>query len=572
MAHFEISLDLRKESRRQQVINTRVGDRESCIIICSVLENGKNADISQYNGRFRCLKPDHTFVEDDNVEIQENIITYAANSQVAAVPGMIGIAYFQLLDNDGNVIDSTEDFMIRVLSSGEENTCSGSSDYIDRVQKALSNFYTKEEIDQFIINLQKQIDEIESGSSIDAYTKEETDGLLATKASNDDLGALAESVSALDESSVKIQSDTMQVIDSNLSLALDKRLYGTDKNNSQHEIIGINEYVDSEGNTFEQCEVNSVGIHLNLNTNDDSNYGTHATVDTPEGKKVLAYTEDVPDITFPLSISNGGTAAQTAQQALKNLGGIDLHDGENIPDGSDILTVIEESGVYTCLTNDTAATLENAPFGGNSSFRIYVGDTNAGTGRARFAVAISSHTQPYIEVNATTDFNDRSLWTGWRPIGSSGDQEPVFIDYAKPPATYNPKIIFVDQDWNILDKTWGTYDNGGFPDQRAIDTSQRVEKIMSDGTREYVSFQPAASQGLILGVGTGTPQATVTLTIPSLNQIGANAESLQAALDALKVGIPDESNRSVTCFRMGLRPSVNDAYMWVEFPIVIEQV
>lgn len=572
MAHFEISLDLRKESRRQQVINTRVGDRESCIIICSVLENGQKTDISQYNGRFRCLKPDHTFVEDDNVEIQENIITYAANSQVAAVPGMIGIAYFQLLDNDGNVIDSTEDFMIRVLSSGEENTCSGSSDYIDRVQKALSNFYTKEEIDQFITNLQKQIDEIESGSSIDAYTKEETDGLLATKASNDDLGALAEAVSALDESSVKTQSDTMQVIDSNLSLALDKRLYGTDKSNSQHEIIGINEYVDSEGNTFEQCEVNSVGIHLNLNTNDDSNYGTHATVDTPEGKKVLAYTEDVPDITFPLSISNGGTAAQTAQQALKNLGGIDLHDGDNIPDGSDILTVIEESGVYTCLTNDTAATLENAPFGGNSSFRIYVGDTNAGTGRARFAVAISSHTQPYIEVNATTDFNDRSLWAGWKPIGSSGEQEPVFINYAKPPATYNPKIIFVDQDWNILDKTWGTYDIDGNPGQRAIDTSQRVEKIMSDGTREYVSFQPAASQGLILGVGTGTPQATVTLTIPSLNQIGANAESLQAALDALKVGIPDESNRSVTCFRMGLRPSVNDAYMWVEFPIVIEQV
>ncbi|NDV47855.1 hypothetical protein D0T49_12440 [Paludibacter sp. 221] len=42
-------------------------------------------------------------------------------------------------------------------------------------------------------------------------------------------------------------------------------------------------------NIFDQVEVGSEHVHLNLNTNDDPEFGTDITVDTPNGKERIAY-------------------------------------------------------------------------------------------------------------------------------------------------------------------------------------------------------------------------------------------------------------------------------------------
>lgn len=94
-------------------------------------------------------------------------------------------------------------------------------------------------------------------------------------------------------STLKLSSEQTQTINSNVALGLGYKLLGTDQSNVQHEIIGINEYT-IDGNTYEQTEVGSTGIHLNLNTNNDPTYDTHVTCDTEGGtKETVSYQSDV---------------------------------------------------------------------------------------------------------------------------------------------------------------------------------------------------------------------------------------------------------------------------------------
>ena len=78
----------------------------------------------------------------------------------------------------------------------------------------------------------------------------------------------------------------------NIELKEGTKILGTNESNTQYEIIGLNEY-EIGGNTYDQVEVGSEHIHLNLNTNNDPTYGTHPTVDTPNGKEIVAYASDL---------------------------------------------------------------------------------------------------------------------------------------------------------------------------------------------------------------------------------------------------------------------------------------
>lgn len=73
--------------------------------------------------------------------------------------------------------------------------------------------------------------------------------------------------------------------DDNVELRYKTKILGVAKDNTQHEIIGIGEYDE-----IEQVEVGSETIHLNLNTDDK------ITVDTPNGKEVVAYQSYVDEI------------------------------------------------------------------------------------------------------------------------------------------------------------------------------------------------------------------------------------------------------------------------------------
>ncbi|MDR0823899.1 MAG: hypothetical protein LBN74_02320 [Prevotella sp.] len=79
--------------------------------------------------------------------------------------------------------------------------------------------------------------------------------------------------------------------DGNLVLPKGAKILGTAHDNTTHELIGLNEYqIDDE--TYDQIEIGSETIHLNLNTNNDPNAGVHVTVDTPNGKETISYQEE----------------------------------------------------------------------------------------------------------------------------------------------------------------------------------------------------------------------------------------------------------------------------------------
>lgn len=80
----------------------------------------------------------------------------------------------------------------------------------------------------------------------------------------------------------------------NIVLKEGTKVLGTNENSQQHELLGLGEY-NINGTIYDQIEVGSATTHLNLNTNNDPTYGTHPTVDTPEGKKIIAYSEDIPE-------------------------------------------------------------------------------------------------------------------------------------------------------------------------------------------------------------------------------------------------------------------------------------
>lgn len=123
-----------------------------------------------------------------------------------------------------------------------------------------------------------------------------------------------------------------------------------------------------------------------------------------------------PKIPLPLPVQYGGGGGSTASENIDNWGGVSALDGYDIPDKTDIYEMVKDGHVnYTCRTAETAATLINAPWT-DASFTLKVGSTSAGSGRAKFLVAISAHKNPAIMVSYTPDYTDDSLWTAWRPL------------------------------------------------------------------------------------------------------------------------------------------------------------
>jgi hypothetical protein len=67
----------------------------------------------------------------------------------------------------------------------------------------------------------------------------------------------------------------------------------------------------------EQIEIGSASEHLNLNTDNDPNYGERITYDTPSGKKQIATTEDVG---VPIDIGYAGYNADFVDVSVQAIG------------------------------------------------------------------------------------------------------------------------------------------------------------------------------------------------------------------------------------------------------------
>ena len=140
MATFRLDLDLDKSPRIGARVRVRQGDKESCVVEASVFDSGAQADLSGRSARFCCLKPDRTMVRDASCSISGNVITHTLDQQVSAVSGLIQLAYFEVLDGTGAVVDSTQAFSIEVEEGAEAGSSGVSEDYFSELDALISQY------------------------------------------------------------------------------------------------------------------------------------------------------------------------------------------------------------------------------------------------------------------------------------------------------------------------------------------------------------------------------------------------------------------------------------------------
>lgn len=140
MATFRLDLDLDKSPRIGARVRVRQGDKESCVVEASVFDAGAQADLSGRSARFCCLKPDRTMVRDASCSISDNVITHTLDQQVSAVAGLIQLAYFEVLDASGAVVDSTQAFSIEVEEGAEAGSSGVSQSYYSELDALVGQY------------------------------------------------------------------------------------------------------------------------------------------------------------------------------------------------------------------------------------------------------------------------------------------------------------------------------------------------------------------------------------------------------------------------------------------------
>ena len=140
MATFRLDLDLDKSPRIGARVRVRQGDVESCVVEASVFDAGAQADLSGKSARFCCLKPDRTMVRDASCKVSGSAITYTLDQQVSAASGVIELAYFEVLDASGAVIDSTQAFTIEVEEGAEAGSSGVSEDYFSELDDLIARY------------------------------------------------------------------------------------------------------------------------------------------------------------------------------------------------------------------------------------------------------------------------------------------------------------------------------------------------------------------------------------------------------------------------------------------------
>ena len=140
MATFRLDLDLDKSPRIGARVRVRQGDKESCVVEASVFDSGAQADLSGKSARFCCLKPDRTMVRDASCKVSGSAITYTLDQQVSAAAGLIELAYFEVLDASGSVIDSTQAFTIEVEEGAEAGSSGVSQSYYSELDALITQY------------------------------------------------------------------------------------------------------------------------------------------------------------------------------------------------------------------------------------------------------------------------------------------------------------------------------------------------------------------------------------------------------------------------------------------------
>lgn len=138
MAEHSIVLDLKAGiSPDRPRIEVRQGERGSEVIKAVILNDGMEVDLTEYSAVFNCITPAGTIISDGECEISGSTITYVISEWALTTPGLVNLAYFDLLKG-GNYKDSTEGIIIQIDPG---STSKLPQDYFQSLDQALSQYY-----------------------------------------------------------------------------------------------------------------------------------------------------------------------------------------------------------------------------------------------------------------------------------------------------------------------------------------------------------------------------------------------------------------------------------------------
>lgn len=134
MATYELALDTRKGDEAVAALRGRVGDNDSLVISAEITEGGEPCDLEGKSVRFECVTAAGNRIWDDDVEVEGSRVTYRVPAAVLSSQGLIGNAYFRIVD--GARLDSTSAFPIEVLPG--QDTGELPKDYVSALDEALA--------------------------------------------------------------------------------------------------------------------------------------------------------------------------------------------------------------------------------------------------------------------------------------------------------------------------------------------------------------------------------------------------------------------------------------------------
>lgn len=158
MATFSISLDIKKPKAQLAPVNMKMGDKESCIVVADITQNGAPYSLTGYTAYFQCKTPNNFMVE-KRATISGNTLTCTLPPETAQVKGKIKEAYFALFKGT-TYVDSTQFFLIDVSANFEDGSLGPSGEYIGRLEGVIEE--GQEIIQEFEADAQGALDGLQS--------------------------------------------------------------------------------------------------------------------------------------------------------------------------------------------------------------------------------------------------------------------------------------------------------------------------------------------------------------------------------------------------------------------------
>lgn len=138
-----LNLDVNKNRELSSPIKLRQRDKNSHVIHANIFDHGLTYNLSGKKVQFNASKPDGTVIQ-QAAQLNGNAIEYTLPEQATAVPGKVK-CYFTILNDSGDVVDSTATFFLDVESGIDLSA--GSKSYIETIDSIITSL--RNNIDSF---------------------------------------------------------------------------------------------------------------------------------------------------------------------------------------------------------------------------------------------------------------------------------------------------------------------------------------------------------------------------------------------------------------------------------------